>query len=136
MIRWSDDFKIGIEVIDEQHKTLFNIAEKLHELLMLPHHTDRYDEIITLVNELKEYTKFHFNEEEKIMLTVSYNKLFSHKVMHNDFIEKMDSIDIYTVEENQTKYLLELVDYITTWITEHIMKTDKYLGEWYEKVHK
>ena len=136
MIRWSDDFKIGIEVIDEQHKTLFNIAENLHELLMLPHHTDRYDEIITLVNELKEYTKFHFNEEEKIMLTVSYNKLFSHKVMHNDFIEKMDSIDIYTVEENQTKYLLELVDYITTWITEHIMKTDKYLGEWYEEIHK
>lgn len=136
MIRWSDDFKIGIEVIDEQHKTLFNIAENLHELLMLPHHTDRYDEIITLVNELKEYTKFHFNEEEKIMLTVSYNKLFSHKVMHNDFIEKMDSIDIYKVEENQTKYLLELVDYITTWITEHIMKTDKYLGEWYEEIHK
>lgn len=136
MIRWSDDFKIGIEVIDEQHKTLFNIAENLHELLMLPHHTDRYDEIITLVNELKEYTKFHFNEEEKIMLTVSYNKLFSHKVMHNDFIEKMDSIDIYKVEENQTKYLLELVDYITIWITEHIMKTDKYLGEWYEEIHK
>ena len=136
MIRWSDDFKIGIEVIDEQHKTLFNIAENLHELLMLPHHTDRYDEIITLVNELKEYTKFHFNEEEKIMLTVSYNKLFSHKVMHNDFIEKMDSIDIYKVEENQTKYLLELVDCITIWITEHIMKTDKYLGEWYEEIHK
>lgn len=136
MIKWSDDFKIGIDVIDKQHKTLFEIAGKLHDLLMLPSRTDRYDEIIALVNELKAYTKFHFDEEEKVMLEVSYNKLFSHKVMHNDFIEQMDSIDFSTIDENQTKVLLELVDYITVWITEHIMKTDKYLGKWYQEIHK
>ena len=40
------------------------------------------------------------------------------------------------IDENQTKVLLELVDYITVWITEHIMKTDKYLGKWYQEIHK
>ena len=136
MIKWQDDFKIHVEHIDEQHKHLFEIADAIHELLILPAYIDRYDEIIHLINELKDYTKFHFAEEEKLMMELGYNKLFSHKVMHHDFIEKMENIDIYAIDENQTEWLLELLDYITNWITEHIIKTDKYVGEWYQEVHK
>ncbi|WP_082238736.1 bacteriohemerythrin [Niameybacter massiliensis] len=135
MIKWQDSFKVKVDIIDEQHQRLFEIAEAAHELLMLPSYTDRFDEIMQLAEELKDYTKFHFAEEEKLMMKIKYNKLFSHKVMHQDFIEKMDSIDIYTVDENQTQCLLDLVGFITEWITEHILKTDKVLGQWYTQVY-
>lgn len=133
MIKWQEAFKINIGHIDEQHQYLFEVANKIHELLILPTYIDRYDEIIQLVNQLKEYTKFHFAEEEKLMQEMGYNKIFSHKIMHQDFIKKIESIDLYAMDENQTGWLLDLLDYVMRWITEHIMKVDKYVGIWYQE---
>ena len=35
-MKWKDEYAIGIEVIDEQHKKLFAIAQEAEDLLDLP----------------------------------------------------------------------------------------------------
>lgn len=67
MMEWKNEYKVGIQKIDEQHKKLFDIAYGGEILFYLPEHTDKYDESIHIIEELRTYTKFHFEHEEQIV---------------------------------------------------------------------
>lgn len=125
MITWKDDYLLGIEQIDKQHKQLFKIATDIHELIRNELIIDKYDRILKLLAELKDYTIFHFNSEEEYMVSIGYKKLLSHKVEHNDFIEKINNVDLEKIDMDHEQYLLEILEFVLNWIAEHILKTDK-----------
>jgi len=125
MIKWKEEYSVGIELIDSQHKRLFEIADQAYELLKNDYYTDKYDKIVTILQELKDYTVFHFNAEEKYMESIGYKRLLSHKVQHDDFIDKINSYDLYQVDQDQDKYITDLLDFIIDWISNHILYTDK-----------
>lgn len=125
MITWKDDYLLGIEQIDKQHKQLFKIATDIHELIRNELIIDKYDRILKLLEELKDYTIFHFNSEEEYMLSIGYKKLLSHKVEHNDFVEKINNVDLEKIDMDHEQYLLEILEFVLNWIADHILKTDK-----------
>ena len=43
MFEMKDEYKTGIESIDEQHKMLFEIAERTYQLLKNNYTIDKYD---------------------------------------------------------------------------------------------
>jgi hemerythrin len=125
LITWKDEYNLGIEKIDEQHRYLFAIAGRVYELLRDDFSIDKYDKIVSIINELKEYTVYHFRFEEDYMRSIGYKKFLSHKVAHDDFVARINSIDLKDMDEKQDQYIMELIDFIINWITEHILKTDK-----------
>ena len=125
MIQWSEEYRLGIDSIDEQHKYLFSIANKAYKLLKDQLRTDKYDQIMEILNELNTYTVNHFREEEQYMASIGYSKLLSHKVQHNDFIGKISNIDLNAIDENQDQYLTELLDFFGEWLVDHILKVDR-----------
>ncbi len=125
MIVWRDEFLLGIEEIDKQHKQLFRIAGDIHTLLKNQLITDKYDQILKLLEELKDYTIFHFASEEEYMRSIGYRKYFSHKVEHDDFIEKINNVDLDKIDTDHEQYLLEILDFVVNWISEHILETDR-----------
>ena len=82
-----------------------------------------------VVIELKEYTRYHFDHEETYMTSIKYKRFLSQKVNHDDFIEKINQYDSDIVDEKQKESLLELLDFLTTWLIEHIYKMDKLIAE-------
>ncbi len=125
MLAWSDDYLTGIELIDEQHKTWIDIVNRLEALLKNPFVDDKYDRIVAVLNELTDYTDMHFATEEQLMERIGYRRILSHKVVHNDFVAKIRDVDLAKVDSDQNAYLLDLTNYILTWISSHILKTDK-----------
>ncbi|SHG82597.1 hemerythrin [Thermosyntropha lipolytica DSM 11003] len=125
MINWKEDYTIGVEHIDEQHRRLFEIAGRAYQVMRDDVSIDKYDQIVAILQELKEYTVYHFQSEEEYMQSIGYKKFLSHKVEHNDFIEKINSIDLEKVDEEQDKFILELLDFIVNWIDKHILGMDK-----------
>lgn len=125
MIKWKEEYTIGVEHIDEQHRKLFEIAGRAYEVMRDSLSVDKYDQIMAILHELKEYTVYHFNSEEEYMQSIGYKKFLSHKVEHNDFIEKINSIDLDKIDEEQDKFILELLDFIVNWIDKHILGMDK-----------
>lgn len=125
MISWRDEFSIGVKEIDEQHMKLFEIADRAYALLKDEWCSDKYDGIVKILEELKEYTVYHFKFEEFYQMSIGYPKFLSHKIMHDDFIEKINSIDLERIDESQSKYLLEILDFVVKWIQEHILGQDK-----------
>lgn len=128
MIKWQDEYKIGVEFIDEQHKQLFEIANRVYDLLKNELITDKYDQIIEIIEELKDYTVYHFGAEEEYMKSIGYKKFLSQKVAHTDFLEKMRDIDIDKIDNGQNDYLLGILDFVSDWLVQHIIKEDKLIA--------
>lgn len=129
MIEWKEEYKIGVEHIDNQHKELFVIARKAYELLKNDLVIDKYDRILEIIQELKEYTLFHFKAEEDYMQQIGYKKILSHKVEHNDFIAKINDIDFDQIDIDQEQYILDILDFVLQWIDRHILEKDKKITE-------
>lgn len=125
MFNWKQDYVLNVNVIDEQHKKLFAIAARAYGLLKNDLRTDKYDEIVAILGELKDYTIFHFKTEEEYMMSIGYKKLLSHKVYHNDFIESINNADLSKIDKNQDEYIMELLGFVAKWIDEHILEQDK-----------
>jgi len=124
MITWKEDFRIGVKDVDEQHMKLFEIAGRAFDLLQDNFQPDKYDGIIAILEELKEYTVYHFKFEEEYMRSIGYGKFLSHKVLHDDFIEKINGVDINHIDNNQGQYLLDILEFVVKWIEEHILGQD------------
>lgn len=124
MLKWKDEYAIGVEEIDQQHQRLFEIGNEIYELLenyLLP---DKYDKIVKIVLELKDYTKYHFESEEKYMISIKYPGYLRQKVDHDDFIKEIESIDFSAIDEDQEGYVKKLLNFIFEWILDHILKSD------------
>lgn len=128
MIKWKDEYLIGIENIDEQHKKLFEIAGRAFELLKNDMYVDKYDRIVAVLGELKDYTVYHFKSEEEYMLSIGYKRFLSQKADHEEFIEKITSIDLKKIDVDQNAYLLSILEFIVNWTSEHILLKDKLIG--------
>lgn len=129
MYEMKPEYFTGIDFIDEEHSMLFSIADKAYDLLTNDFIPDKYDYIMEVIKELKDYTKYHFDHEETYMNSIGYKRILSQKVAHDDFIEKINSIDSDNIDENQKDALLELLEFLTTWLVEHIYKKDKLIAE-------
>lgn len=128
MITWKDDYKIGIDLIDEQHQKLFEITSRAYGLLKNNFRMDKYDQIVEIIEELKEYTAYHFKTEEDYMQSIGYKRFFSQKVQHTDFIKKINEIDLKKVDDKQGEHLLDILDFVVNWIEKHILGQDKLIS--------
>lgn len=125
MIKWKDDYNTGITKIDNQHKKLFEIANRAYDLLKDEFTLDKYDDIVAILEELKDYAVYHFNSEEEYMQSVNCKTYPAQKKEHDKFIEKIQSVDLFSVDENQEEFLLEVLGFIVNWIEKHILGIDK-----------
>ncbi|MBK1813842.1 bacteriohemerythrin [Clostridium sp. YIM B02505] len=125
MFNWKPEFELGMEKIDNEHKKLFEIANKGYELLKNDFYVDKYDRIMEIIVELRDYAQFHFTAEEEYLASIGYKKLFSHKIEHDSFMQKVNNVNLNDVDSNQDKYVQDLLDFIVLWIKEHIMEKDR-----------
>lgn len=129
MYEMKEEYKIGIDHIDEQHKKLFELADKAYMLLKDTFTIDKYDRIVEIINELKEYTIFHFKSEEEYMESINYKRMFTQKIEHDNFIKTLEEIDLTHIDQNQDEGLIKMLDFLNEWLTEHILKNDKFIGQ-------
>ncbi|WP_346938703.1 hemerythrin family protein [uncultured Clostridium sp.] len=129
MYEMKEEFKTGIEIIDNEHKILFEIADKIYELLNNEFIIDKYDRIVNLIQELKGYAALHFRDEEAYMESINYKKMFTQKIDHDNFIKKLNEIDLNEIDENQHKYIIDLLEFINQWLVSHILEKDKLIAQ-------
>lgn len=126
---FTKDYHTGIDFIDEEHAKLFEIANRAYDLLKNQFVTDKYDAIVAVLEELKDYTKYHFNHEEEYMKSINYPKRFSQLHQHTQFINKLNSYNLKEIDVNQQEGLLEILDFLAVWLQGHIKGMDKKIGE-------
>ena len=126
---FTKEYHTGIDFIDEEHAKLFEIANRAYDLLTNQFVTDKYDAIVAVLEELRDYTKYHFNHEEEYMKSINYPKRFSQLHQHTQFINKLESYNLKEIDMNQQEGLLEILDFLALWLQSHIKGMDKKIGE-------
>ena len=126
---FTKDYHTGIDFIDEEHAKLFYIFNRAYDLLTNQFVTDKYDAIVAVLEELRDYTKYHFNHEEEYMKSINYPKRFSQLHQHTQFINKLESYNLKEIDVNQQEGLLEILDFLALWLQSHIKGMDKKIGE-------
>ncbi len=122
---WDESLAVGNEIIDNQHKQLFNLATQLETLFEAYTETDYdYDEIIRIIVKLHLYTIYHFETEEKILEEINFPGLIMHKKEHQSFISFLEQIKPDTIEHDSYQTLLDLLAFVVNWIMSHIKGTD------------
>ncbi len=104
---------------------LSSIVDKANQLVKSFDELSGYDSIIEILNELKEYTKEHFSDEEEYMESIKYEGLSAQKRAHEAFIDKLENIDLAQIDANPQEYLQELLEFLLGWLINHILYTDK-----------
>lgn len=125
MLSFSEEYYTGIEKIDQQHRRLFEILTDLNELSRNEFLHDKYDAIADVLEELKDYTVKHFQDEERYMKSIQYEGLAAQEEVHQSFIDKIDNINLEEMEDRQQEQLDELIDFLANWLIYHIMKMDR-----------
>ncbi len=121
---FSDQYRIGINFIDEEHKELFRITEQAYKLLHEEFTYDVFDNMMEILVELKDYTKQHFKDEEAYMERIHYDGLPAQRRAHEAFIAKLDELNPDKIEGDAQVYLESLIEFLLGWLINHILYTD------------
>ena len=120
-IKWSERFSLNIELIDKQHKQLIYLINQLYDNMKNGNSKNILEKTI---DELCEYTKVHFKEEEKIFEKYGYIDTVEHKESHQIFINEIVNFK-KMFNENKVTVSSKILLYLRDWLYDHILKTDK-----------
>lgn len=96
---------MGVEKIDEEQQKFFEIIADANRVIHAELLHDKYDEIVRILSELRDYTQEHFHDEESCMEEMGYPGLLEQKKAHEAFIERLAEIDLDSMDDNQQEYL-------------------------------
>ena len=119
LIQWRDEYSVGVPEMDEQHKGLIALINRLTEE---EHATGM---IAYVFDALDQYVKEHFRAEEALMRAAGYEDLKQHKKQHRDFEGWLRAVKQSHAAGASTFMLAETVnDFLRDWLINHIHKTD------------
>lgn len=123
--RW---MQLGFQRIDEQHAELFRLVDKTKESLGVGQH-DRERAVREALAFLEDYVRFHFLNEEQLMLEYHYDsaQYHAHLKEHKYFIDTFKKLKKEFYESDlkmPDKLLARMTQEVEHWITDHIQKTD------------
>lgn len=131
-IAWRKEYEIGIEAIDNQHKSLITMLNKIDA------NREKIDKIPILKEVLiglVDYTKSHFHDEEAFMEEIGYPKLLEHRRQHQILTDQVVDI-LKRLRMGNFNINDELMSFLKKWVINHIMDHDHQIGEYYSNQKK
>jgi len=117
---WTKDLELGIPTIDEQHKKLVAMINSLHRAV------EKNDAAGAkrVLQELIEYTGYHFGTEEKFFDQYGYPETDAHKTIHKKLVDKVLAFK-RKFDAGEEFLSQELLNFLKDWLINHIGFTDR-----------
>lgn len=128
-IEWTDSFSVGVALLDEQHRRLIDMLNKMIED---PAADTRSETVADVLTDMTNYAREHFKTEEDLMIKHDYPHLDGHKQQHHGFQEKAARLCFATVK-GQASVPHELLEYLQRWLTHHILEVDMAFKPFFEQ---
>lgn len=122
-IGWTEEFETGIDIIDEQHKRIFEYLNEINEAIA----QESAPEIERVIKAVIDYTISHNTFEESLMEKAGYPLLQAHHRVHERFKERAYSYGKrFTDGEDPIELAREVRTDIGLWLMNHIKLDDKH----------
>jgi hemerythrin-like metal-binding protein len=116
---WSDQYETGIEVIDAQHRSLFEAINRLADAFRAGWAEAGARESLAF---LDRYSREHFDTEEEFMRVVGYPGLKVHRMEHTVLLTKVQNL-LVKMDEG---FLIsaDVATFAADWLAHHIHEAD------------
>ena len=121
---WTNDFNTGQPVVDQQHRRLVDLINELGQAL--GDHEANQAQLQSVFAELADYARKHFEDEEQLMTDsgIDVRHIDRHRMIHANFLN--DVAAIYEAgKQNVDQCGADMMDYLTHWLTFHILGQDQ-----------
>lgn len=124
VFNWTNDYSVDTPLMDDHHKQLFNLMNKLTDVM---DKGTAQTTIGSLLDELIKYSEYHFGEEERLMEQARYPGLYSQRVEHQAFLNKLREFrsKVANNPDGAIFVAAEASMVASDWLKFHIRKMDK-----------
>lgn len=154
LFEWDDNIKVFIQEVDEEHKQLVDIINSIHTYTLFMEekqlevkkeeekqlknrgYSDNISsqmplelaELYNLIEQLKNYTIYHFRNEEEYMQKQGLDRMYIHK-HHNQHLNFRQQVEIMIngmfSSDINVKTIQKLLNFLINWLVLHIVGEDK-----------
>ncbi|MDP6574129.1 MAG: bacteriohemerythrin [Rhodospirillales bacterium] len=121
-IIWSDDFLIGIEELDYEHRRLIENINELHRELLAHVDMDRVEDTLGGIHARMQA---HFALEEHVMVSHEYPHYPEHKAEHERLLDEYTELMTKFERAPNLGDRVAMEDILRQWIVDHILTSDK-----------
>jgi hemerythrin len=126
-VKWNSSLAIGIEVIDNQHKQIFEHLLAIENSVAKrdPWHILRF-----LLSQMAEYMKFHLAVEESMLEIIRYPQRADHCRAHAGIMEQIAELErkLQTAGSEAN-----LVSFFENWFIRHVLGDDRQYADYVKK---
>ncbi len=132
---WKDKYRIGVELIDQQHKELFGrVSNFLQAVQGEGRWEEKLEQVKSTMEFMQNYVVEHFAAEEQFQREISFPEYETHKRVHDDF---KATVNDYAARFAQAGYSQDLVQEfgakLMTWLIMHVAAADQRIGAYVRK---
>ncbi len=120
---WDDSLSVGIDVIDEHHRYLFDLINDLYDVVV---NKLGAREVARLIKALDAYAKVHFRAEELMMKHYEYDGIDRQQHQHHAFEAKIREF-YEELHANPLVAQFDVLSYLRDWLVKHILLEDAQL---------
>ncbi|MFT0211588.1 bacteriohemerythrin [Pseudomonas sp. F1_0610] len=132
-LTWSDEYVLGIDVVDQQHRQLFTYFKEIDDAIA----ARNAQEVEIVVNGLVNYAISHNTFEESLMEQANYPLLEAHHKIHESFKKRaMSYLDKLNSGADPFKIAEQVRIYIGLWLVSHVKHEDRDYVPYVKKITK
>jgi len=132
---FSAEYVMDIPEIDEQHKVFLSMLGEIDAAssdLYKPMDDDEVDNIVDVLDKLRDYALLHFRTEESFMAEIDYPGLPLQKKAHNRFITDVIRLEAELLNGSSMP-AITIRNFIHEWYHAHIIEMDKPFGAFHKE---
>jgi hemerythrin-like metal-binding protein len=120
LLEWKDEYATGIDDVDDEHKDLIDVINRLHELLLAD---DAKLTVPAFFARLIDGVSAHFALEERIMGESAYPDREAHRADHERLLDEMrDLVEAFRQAEEVDS--VDLAMRLEPWFSQHFATHD------------
>jgi hemerythrin-like metal-binding protein len=128
-INWSPKYNVGVETIDEQHKRLVFMLNRLIEAKEATTDSELVSDVIT---QMTKYAEDHFKFEEDLLAKFGFPLLDQHRQSHDNYRKKV--VDLCTAVLLNVPIVPQvMLNYLVQWWEKHILHEDMEYKSFFKK---
>nr|WP_320132414.1 bacteriohemerythrin [uncultured Holophaga sp.] len=124
LMNWSKDLEVNFPKVDEQHRSLLDAVNRLHDAMKAG---KGKDEVGRVLHFLADYTVSHFRMEEELMASHGYPGAAAHRQIHADLLAQVGQL-VSQFDSGTVTLTLKVMTFLQEWLTHHIKGEDMKLG--------
>lgn len=124
MFQWNESFSVGVPAMDNQHKRLVEMVNRIYEAMR----NAKGDQVVRqILQELANYTLTHFAAEETLMRKVGFPPLAAHIEKHKTLVDKAVGM-MNDLNSGKMIATVSLAAFLKDWLVQHIQNEDRQYG--------